>query len=428
MRRLKKVFKWTAICVAVLIAVLLIANAYFVWSTGTALERRLAELRAAGEPVQLSDLVREPTSPERDAGIPLRRAEGDLEAMQNELATLYPRMLLPKGVLSPADREKLRKVFDAYPRVIPLLEQAAACPDYVPQIQGTSATSQFLQPNMDRITKHRVLARVLRARTTLLAAEGRPDDAVANTTLALRIARHWLREPLIIGYLVTLACQDVAVDGLNEGLRAGPVSPAARQALDAELALHDSLDGLRWALRTERSFSLASVREFPNAQLWISRGFSNKLQLSFLDAFDQEIARTEIPYPELMNRKAKPGGDGGLLNPLKALVNLLGPALDSARVAAERARATSRCLRVLNALQTREAAIGDQPPKLSDLRLPPQATIDPYNGEPLHVRKSSEGWIVYSVGTNLVDDEGSLEDRRDVGLGPVRKEPPAMKK
>ena len=43
----------------------------------------------------------------------------------------------------------------------------------------------------------------------------------------------------------------------------------------------------------------------------------------------------------------------------------------------------------------------DQVPKLTDLGLPAQATIDPFNGEPLHVKKRPEGWMVYSVGRNL---------------------------
>ena len=52
--------------------------------------------------------------------------------------------------------------------------------------------------------------------------------------------------------------------------------------------------------------------------------------------------------------------------------------------------------------------------------LPADATIDPFNGAPLHLAKLSEGWLIYSVGANLKDDGGDLVDKKDVGLGPRR--------
>ena len=79
----------------------------------------------------------------------------------------------------------------------------------------------------------------------------------------------------------------------------------------------------------------------------------------------------------------------------------------------------SRSLRVLNALQTRVSAGSDLVPKLTDLGLPEEATIDPFNGEPLHVRKLPEGWMVYSVGSNLVDDGGIVDGKTDIGAGPI---------
>ena len=119
--------------------------------------------------------------------------------------------------------------------------------------------------------------RVLRARSALLLSKGRADDALANQMLLLRLTRQWRREPLIIGYLVTAVCELGAMEGVNQVLQAGPVSPAARQALDAELALHDTMEGYNRALRSERAYSLSSIREIPGSGFWLTRGFSNEL-------------------------------------------------------------------------------------------------------------------------------------------------------
>ena len=86
-----------------------------------------------------------------------------------------------------------------------------------------------------------------------------------------------------------------------------------------------------------------------------------------------------------------------------------------------------RCLRVLNALQGRAEKSDPEPtdpqvPKLSQLGLPTEATIDPFTGKPLHVKRLPEGWLIYSVGKDLKDDGGEVEDdveaALDVGIAP----------
>jgi hypothetical protein len=75
---------------------------------------------------------------------------------------------------------------------------------------------------------------------------------------------------------------------------------------------------------------------------------------------------------------------------------------------------------VLNALQQQPAASMNGVPHIEKLGLPKDATIDPFTGSPLHLRKTAGGWIIYSNGSNLADDGGRLEDLKDVGIGPVR--------
>ncbi|GAC1474294.1 MAG: hypothetical protein NVSMB9_24370 [Isosphaeraceae bacterium] len=422
MKRLARILVWIEISAGAAIALLLLINAYFVWSTGTRLERRLSALRHAGEPVQLADLAREPILPERNGDVYLRRAADDLDAIQKEPTVWYPKSGYPTGKLSPTDQERLENLFAAYPKVIPLLEQAADCPDYDPQLDVTLPPFRFLEPFMERTSRHRLLYRVLRARSMLLLSKGRADDALATQVLMLRLTRSWRREPLIMGYLVTAACELVAMDGANQVLQAGPVSPSARQSLDAELALHDNLEGFQWALRSERSFSLSSVRELPGSAFWLTRGFANDLMLRLLELYDHHLRDASRPFAAVVSRANKASRPGGGLNPYGALVTLLEPGLAAPREPAERTRAMSRSLRLINALQARVAPGSDRVPALNDLGLPAEVTLDPFNGQPLHVKKLPEGWMVYSVGSNLLDDGGKLDWTTDIGFGPVRPE------
>ena len=76
-----------------------------------------------GDPVQLADLAREPVA-EQNADVYLRRAADDLDAIQKELLVAHPKVGVPMVDLNALEKEKLAMVFAAYPRVMPLLEQA----------------------------------------------------------------------------------------------------------------------------------------------------------------------------------------------------------------------------------------------------------------------------------------------------------------
>jgi hypothetical protein len=402
-----------------LISVLLLLNAYFVWSTGTRLEKRLAELRAAGEPVQLADLANEPISPEKNADAFLRRANDDLDAIQKELAVLYPKRGFSSDPLTPVEREKLEKLFAAFPRLMPTLEQAANCAESDPQLDFTLPASKFLEPFMDHIGKHRVISRVLQTRSALLIAQGRSGEAIATQILMLRLARGWRREPLIMGFLVTAVCEQTAIDSINRILQAAAIPEHFRKSLDRELALHDTKEGYIWALQSERCYALASTWEMPGMDIWLTRGFVNDLCLKLIELFDRHLQLARQPAGGASSQRGKPPVATRGANPLGAIAQMLEPALNAARDPAERKPALARTLRVLNALQEHAASGGDHDPKLSELGLPAEATIDPFNGEPLRVKKLPDGWMVYSVGANLIDDGGKLEGRADVGVGPT---------
>jgi hypothetical protein len=427
MKRFKRILKWVGAIAGAAIVILLVLNAFFVRSAGNQLEDRVAALRQAGEPVRIADLAHPPIPPEKNADAILRRAAGELEAIQKDLDAWYPRAGYPTGALTPADRERLEKLFAAHPQFLPLLEQAVDCPDSDPQLDTTLPRTRFLQECLDLAGRHRPLFRVLRARSALLLSQGRLDDAAAAQLLALRLARHWRREPMLIGFLVTASGEYTAIDEINRVLQAGPVTPSTRQAIDAELALHDTMDGYTWALRSERAFSLVTLQETLGPGSWLTRGFINRALVRVLDLYDRHLQYAAEPYARAaVERRSAPSLSGGL-NPYGRLATLLEPGLISAREPAERIRAMARSLRVLNALQARVPPGSDQVPSLDSLGLPAGATIDPFNGKPLQVKKTPQGWLVYSLGSNGADDGGTFDKGADVGVGPDNPESTSKK-
>ena len=75
MKRFKKILKWTGIVLGTLVTILLIVNAVLVRITDSRLEKQLAAIREAGDPLSIAELLdAKPIPPEQNAAVYLDRA------------------------------------------------------------------------------------------------------------------------------------------------------------------------------------------------------------------------------------------------------------------------------------------------------------------------------------------------------------------
>lgn len=423
-------------------AIGLIANAWFVWTTDARLERQLAEIRAAGDPLTLADLARPPIPPEKNAATYLRQADADVKAIEAKIFNKdyfdgWGKQWSSENRLPSEGVKAVKAAMDAHPQAIPLLKQAAACEDYDAELDYSAAPAQLIAQLLPVAQGFRCYARVLEFRTHLLLAEGNYDEAAKNSLILFQISRLFNRNPMIVSYLVATTIRGIATNSLNRVLQIGPVSKDVRAALDAEISIQERMagyDGYGWMITSERALALDLLQTFPDRNFWfVSRGVWNRRESAVLDWFGGwlKIAKDSSPYcqtEKAIHRLSEqvPTLDLPLL-PAKIWgepVDLL-PATQAAHNAITRSRAMIRCLRVLNALQAHVPAGSNEIPKLTELGLPAETITDPFTGDPLHVKKTPQGWVVYSVGPNFQDDGGKVDDptNGDVGIGP----PPAAK-
>jgi hypothetical protein len=424
MRRLKKILKWIGIVMVGLAAIALIANALFVSITASRLERQIAAIRAAGDPVTIADLAPPPIPAEKNAATYLDRARADMEAIVKEISDLKLASECPGYRLPPKELKTINDSIAAYPKVLPLLQQAAACPEYEGGFDYTLPSQKFQEQMLKIAGGVRTPSRVLFRRAEALIAEGNCDEAIRMSILLLRLSRHFDRNPTIVGYLVALASRSAAIEHINEALQTGPVSKETREALDMELAIHEPMSGYKNSLKSERAWALSSIPSQDgmfgtmHRQWFVGRGMANMWMSDYLRFFDSIVSTaddsTTFPHPA---RAIVNNGMGSIPS------GLILPSINATENAVARVRAEIRCLRVLNALQTRATEADNNVPKLAELGLPVETTTDPFNGQPLHAKKTPQGWLVYSVGQNQVDDGGNLANSAsgDVGFGP----PPA---
>jgi hypothetical protein len=135
-----------------------------------------------------------------------------------------------------------------------------------------------------------------------------------------------------------------------------------------------------------------------------------------LDVYDDNFELAHRPWHEIRDRfdakgSMKPSGHG-------VLGDLLAPALGATYSAHTRNLAMMRSLRVAGALARHRQQHGGEAKGLGDLSLPAESKIDPFSGEPLKLKHNADGWVIYTVMQNGIDDGGDFKDQKDYGLAP----------
>lgn len=432
-------------------AILLIANAIFVWTTDARLERQLAEIKAAGDPLSLADLARKPIAPEKNAAIYLRQAASEATALETaigqwvdaekdkhlEYLSYYSedwmffrkKQHMPKGM-----GKAMTTIFAAHATLFPLLQKAADCSDYDAQLDYSATLEQITTQLLPIVQSARSIARVLAYRVRLLVIDGKYDEAASMALTSLKLARHLERNPFLVSYLVAMTLQGMAVEQANFVFQSGPVRNELRQAIDSEIAILEGANGYTAAVKADRAGSIDYFSRLPLRSFWLyNRGRWNREESEYLEITAAYLKAA----PDFCPRRHENLTIDKTTRQLSgSFVELYYPALNATHQAMTRIRAQIRCLRILNALQT-QAKSTDKPPKLADLGLPAQTILDPYGIDPntgarlpLRVKHLPEGWLVYSVGFNQRDDGGQIDDPRngDVGIGPPVKIDNAGKK
>jgi tetratricopeptide (TPR) repeat protein len=411
------------------LGVLGIAAAGLIWLgianllAGRRLEAQLADLRAAGEPTSLAELARKPIEPEANAATYLRQATNDLMAIEKQVEAALDAATAEQQEhfhdrhhATPPVYEATQSAFASHAGAVPLLEKAAACPHYDPQLDYSKGPQQFIEQYVELSQDVRQPIRVLNYRVVMLLAQGKHDEALQTCTLMFRLIRHLDDRPLLINYLVTLAVRGVAVGAANTVLRSGPLPATAYQALETELARHDLVATRQMALRTDRAYGIDQFAEFHVMVGYMMLPWGKDDETSYLKLLEAKIQNAGLPYHDSQSRaRAR-----AILDGAGPLTRLMEPVLDASSEATAQTNARLRALRVLNSILQREQAGEMGEVKLADLGLPAEATADAYNGKPLIVKKRPDGWLIYSVGPNQTDDDGKLDDHQtDVGVGPI---------
>jgi hypothetical protein len=318
---------------------------------------------------------------------------------------------------------ELAELLQRFAGDLALLRKAAATPGcYFDHNYGNPSWTIML-PEMSQL---RQASRLLTAHARWSAAQGDLKSALADIAAMYRMAQHAATEPMLIPMLVGVAIDQHASSTLEIVLR----SAQATQEDLADMQIDDLISYQRLAsraLRMEQAFSLNTFADLDSMdpatlvelivnppQLVVPyfgpfyRVFLLADDLAAYRKFLRDYEQSTSGSYQANHRKWQ-AIDERLVNEKAGLLTLiLAPSLSGALEAAVRADARHRVAQVGLAMYRYRAAHGKFADKLDDLTPDwmPLVPRDPYDGQPLKLRTTEIGWVVYSIGPDLKDDQG----------------------
>ncbi len=425
----KRGWKRLAIGLSIVVALGLIANASMAWFTERRLQKKIAAVRADGDPASIRDLAPEPIADAENAAVYLDRIEASLDAFDKDCGQFgesAPGKAYFQSQIrgEPATSEQIaavRAILEKYPEIDSGLAEASACQKYASRLDFSLGHAEFLEEILPAMTRIRSVARFVQWKAWILTIDGQSKEAAERGIRLLRLVRLHESEPTVIAFLVAAAARGIASTTLYDTLAAGTITTEQHAALDSELARHDDPHRLVRALKTERAFGISAF----DSLLGRANPVLNKLLawpikrdwILVLDYYDVLLPLTARPWLEAHEQvgdtlSAPERENSG------TMAQMIMPAIQSIYDANARNLTVVRALRVFNAMRQYAEQNGHDARDLSDLSLPGRATIDPFSGEPLRRKHVDEGWIIYSVMHNGIDDDGDFVQLKDFGLAP----------
>ena len=434
-----------------LVAVLVLATLYgaYRYTLHRMVEAKLDQIRKQGYPVTLAELDKwypQPPPGENAADVYLAAFAKSNTWNTNVLMEkrdslpIIGNAKLPRRSLPLPDETKglAERYLADNAESIQLLREAAS----FRKCQYPLGLTNGFEVSLPHLNSVRQGARLLTLETVLQAEKGgsrAPSDSILDSAC---LAHSLDREPLLISQLVRMACQRIALTGLERVINRVSVtdndlsrhiawvseaeaSDGVIRGLTGELCLGNSLyaasgtqfsalvEGgyLWWSFKWKRGFILA-----PSMALYRVTGLLDVDYLNFLNVLSDYINAWRQPLPSRL------GGEELFTNRIRdlprwqLLSRTLLPSLSRALIRDATHRACLRAADAALSVERYRLADGALPNSLDALvpKFLDAVPTDPFDGQPLRYKKLAKGYVVYSVGEDGKDDGG--DEKKDIAF------------
>jgi hypothetical protein len=294
---------------------------------------------------------------------------------------------------------------------------------------------------LPQLAQIKAMTQALRLRGAARLEAGDPTGAFEDTMTGLRLAGTLREDPLLINFLVHIACVAIMENTLAEGLARHQWSDDQLRALQEQLGKTDFLRHCQLAMRGEmvgfgvrlidyleaHRPEMETIFEFdpdgnqspPRSTAAIGwrlmpAGWFEQNKVAIINVYLHHY----LPQLDVEHRRIRPvpnaESDAFIKQlprgPSTILVRLLLPALDRTFAKCARAQATADQAVMACALERFHRENKRYPESLDQLtpKFLPKPLLDPITGEPQKYRLTLEGsYVLYSIGRDGKDDGGS---------------------
>jgi hypothetical protein len=259
--------------------------------------------------------------------------------------------------------------------------------------------------------------------------KGDSKRALAACQAALNAARSLGDEPIFISQLIRNAGVLLACRGIERALAQGEPPSEDMAALQKLLENEDAFHDLLVAMRGERAslhqvFELVERGELSVDVLFQARSswLQNRLEslwhmdarednVLFLSLMTRRIEEVKSPLHEQVGLDKRFEQDFRTTPKSAVITRLLLPTLTKLSEASRRKHAYLRCTIAALAVERYRQEKTAWPGTLAQLCPTYLAAVplDPFDGKPLRYRRLDDGVVIYSVGSDGVDNDGTLD-------------------
>jgi hypothetical protein len=391
---------------------------YASWKGEQELRAAIEELDARGEPWRWEELhASRPKLAEQDdvraiiASVYRKTSGGQLNKAV-EIRLDHP----PNAVIPPEDFEAFQAEMLALAETLAEAQKIAAMPKARLQIPWAADIASL---NMNDVQRTRNVASVLHYAAAWHAQLGDLDAAMDDCLAAVRASQALQDEPLLITHLVRIATSSAALYSLERVLAQGQPAPERLAKLQQVLEDFDSQRAIANGFRGERALSNQTFTGLGEGKVTIGkvlggppgRGrwealieslyFGSNLKQAhawtlrhvtdMIKTLDLPEAQRAARWREIDQEARKAPGAARLLT----------PALQRVMEAHQRSEMLTRCaVAALAAERFRRDHDNHWPQALAELCPKYLAKVpdDPYANQPLQLRATADGIVIYSVG------------------------------
>jgi hypothetical protein len=269
---------------------------------------------------------------------------------------------------------------------------------------GVESVAGLILP---RLARFRALSRWVASAAVLAAWDGDMNEAFDLVSSGLHIANGLRDEPILIAQLVRVAIGGIAIGAMYEIMDENCPPDEQVPMIVAELDKLRDREPFARALQGERCFAIAQGRRLAGLG-YVARPFRLLDQLAYLEYMPEVIDLAALPAYESRHRFEELEHQVSTISKLKVTARLVIPAFARGLESQDRFVAQCDLAEMAMYLKQYKRKTGSYPEK-PDAIAPDyirELPVDPFTGTPYVYRKEGEGFVLYSVARNSLDDGG----------------------